>query len=288
MYKKVFPVMKILLVVSLFAAMIAHTPFAESPHPWPPSDSISWEWEYTGDVLPNEADVHWSTSLNAETDATIGPDGLRVVDRSAKQGSMRRYIRSWWVDPAAGGVVEASIKVIDNNQFCGVGLMLADSVHEAHLTLYPDSVDMNNGAATYAMDTTDDFHTYRLATQGENFILWVDGLLAIDGTGMHTYPAHASRCHISFGSGASAAISDTVYAAVRYAPFSEQPMPDRVPGAQDVVIYKEAGVYACFPSMYRTETGDLVASFATRSRRSHIDGTGGGATTSWIGEFRVR
>jgi hypothetical protein len=260
----------------LFAALALATAANAQPT-WLPGEEISWAWEYTADALPNEADVHWSTIPNPGTEAVLEADGLRVMDQTAQQGSLRRYTRSWRVDPTAGGVIEARIKVVDNNAFCGVGLMLADGVHEAHLTLYPDRVDMNNGVATHAMDTTDDFHTYRLAARGKDFLLWVDGELVIDGTGLHTHPAHAARCRVSFGSGASAAVSEAIYAAVRYAPFRELPLPERMSRAKDIVVYKEPGIYACFPSMYRTEGGDLVASFATRVRRSHIDGTGGGA-----------
>ena len=51
----------------------------------------------------------------------------------------------------------------------------------------------------------------------------------------------------------------------------------RIDGAEDVVIYKKPGVYACFPSVVRLEDGTLYASFGTRVRASHIDGTGGSA-----------
>jgi hypothetical protein len=261
-------------LASVVFSMTAATP--ETP-PWPPTETIVWAWEYAPATLPNEADVRWSGGPNAGTEALLEAEGLRILDQSTTQGSLNRYTRSWRVDPAAGGMVEARIKVIANNHFCGVGVMLADGIHEAHMTLYPDRVDMNNGAATHTMSTTDDFHTYRLAARGDGFLLWVDGEQVIDGTGMHTVPAHASRCRVSFGSGASAALSEAVYASVRYTPFGELPLPDRVPSARDVVVYKKAGIYACFPSIYRTEDGDLVSSFGTRVRRSHIDGTGGGA-----------
>jgi sialidase-1 len=55
------------------------------------------------------------------------------------------------------------------------------------------------------------------------------------------------------------------------------PDPPRIAGARDVVVYRKEGVYACFPSLTRFEDGTLFTSFATRVRRSHIDGTGGSA-----------
>jgi hypothetical protein len=265
------------MYMSFFCTAMALAVSVTEAPPWPPTETIAWSWEYAASTLPNEAAVHWSGSPGIGTEAVLETEGLRVIDGSTQLGSLCRYTRSWRIDPAAGGMVEARIKVIDNNHFCGVGVMLADGVNEAHLTLYPDRVDINNGAATYPMTTTDGFHTYKMATRGNDYLVWMDGRQVLDGAGMHTQPAHSARCRVSFGSGASAALSEAVYASVRYTPFAELPLPDRVPGARDVVVYKEAGAYACFPSLYRSEDGDLIASFGTRVRRSHIDGTGGGA-----------
>ena len=43
-------------------------------------------------------------------------------------------------------------------------------------------------------------------------------------------------------------------------------------------IYKEEGVYACFPTLVRGENGQLVTRFATRVQASHIDPRGGYAS----------
>jgi len=56
-----------------------------------------------------------------------------------------------------------------------------------------------------------------------------------------------------------------------------RPAAERIAGARDVTIYKKEGVYACFPSLIRLKTGALYTSFGTRTRRSHIDPTGGHA-----------
>jgi hypothetical protein len=48
-----------------------------------------------------------------------------------------------------------------------------------------------------------------------------------------------------------------------------------IAGAEHRVVYQKDGVYACFPSLNVLTDGTLVTSFGTRSRRSHIDPTGG-------------
>jgi hypothetical protein len=50
------------------------------------------------------------------------------------------------------------------------------------------------------------------------------------------------------------------------------------PRAEHHIVFKQEGVYACFPSLYQFEDGMLVSRFGTRVRRSHIDNAGGSRT----------
>ncbi|MBN2310027.1 MAG: exo-alpha-sialidase [Candidatus Hydrogenedentes bacterium] len=246
---------------------------------WPPDGALEWAWEYRGDALPWEAVPHWAGSPSGDTEAAVTPEGLRIEDRSSERGSLCTFRRAWRVDPAQGGVVEARIKVVANDSSSGAGIMLADGEHEAYLTLFPDRLEVNHGEVVQPFTTTDGFHVYRLAARQKDFLVWVDGALVIDGTGKFTDPAHANRSYAAFGSCSSAAKSDAVYAYVRYVPLGELPLPERLAGAEDVLVYKKPGVYACFPSLYRLDDGTLVASYGTRTRRSHIDSTGGSAAS---------
>ena len=47
---------------------------------------------------------------------------------------------------------------------------------------------------------------------------------------------------------------------------------------EQMIIYKEFGVYACFPSLFKAEDGTLVISFGTRTSNSHFDSAGGTKT----------
>jgi len=256
-----------ILTLSMAAAGVA----------WPPPDAIEWTAAYDATVLPGDAEPYWRPYEGADTSATLEDEGLRIVDTSSTQGSMRSFRRSWHVDPAQGAAVEARIRLVTNNSRGGAHLMAADGEHEVLLTLYPDRIVAGEDDLACAMDTTDGFHVYRLAIRGGDFLVWVDGALAIDGTGKHTRPAYSGRNCVAFGAGSSTAQSEMVYAYVRYAVFGELPMPERVAGAEDVIIFKERDVYACFPSLYRLDDGTLATSFGTRARRSHIDPTGGSA-----------
>lgn len=271
--------MHALPLLNFVAVVLAQPPSGTPLAEWPEPAELAWACEYHGNALPTESVPLWSASEGRDTDASLTDEGLRIVDTSAAQGSLRSFSRRWRVDPAAGGALEARVRVTANQGGAGVGFLLADGINEALLALFPDRVDVNAGAFTAAFDTTSGFHTYRLATRGADFAVWADGELLIDGAGGHTRPAHDNRSVVTFGALSSSAVADAVYAYVAYVPFGVPPLPERYAGiVEDVVVYREPGVYACFPYLYALEDGTLVASFGTRTRRSHIDPTGGSAT----------
>ncbi len=245
---------------------------------WSPPPPTTWFCEYTADAVPDKAVPRWVPSLKPNTERTVEQGVLRIVDSGKRSGELHCYRRSWRVDPSAGGLVEARVKVIANDGRSGICILVADGEHEVGLTLYPDRVAVESLGITHKMQTTDDYHVYRIAVRRDDFHLWVDGKSVIDGTGRHTHPAHSSRNCVSFGSISSAAQSEALWDFVRYASYGRLNPPPCVAGARDVVIYKEADVYACFPSLRETEDGTLVTGFGTRTRRSHIDPTGGSAT----------
>lgn len=76
-------------------------------------------------------------------------------------------------------------------------------------------------------------------------------------------------------------VQDHRLVAVTVGPTSGEPAPvGNVPGAEHRVVYQKPGVYACFPSLCETPDGRLITSFGTRTRRSHIDNTGGSLSLS--------
>ncbi len=244
---------------------------------WPPGEPVKWTCVYDGSVVPGQSVPYWSGGPGPDTTRAVENGVLRIVDRGTQKGALHCYSQGWAVDPDHGAVFEARVKVIANDGRSGVALVGADGKHEVGTTLYPDRITIGRPAKTYAMSTTDDFHVYRLAIRGNDYCIWVDGKLVMDGRGQHTHPAHKGRNVIMFGSISSAARSEALWDSVRYAVLGRKPAPPRIAGAQDVIIYKKEGIYACFPSLMRLEDGTLYTSFGTRVRRSHIDGTGGSA-----------
>jgi len=244
------------------------------PSTWgePEMPQIHWAGVYTAREVPT--DVGWGGGGGDNTSAEITEQGLHLVDAGTANKELRSYSRSWGARPDRGAVVQATVRVVSCTSRAGICLLAADGVHEEGLTLYPDRIECGGSGLKHEMDTTNDFHTYQLRISGMNLEVWVDGRLVIDGWGALTTPAHEKRNVVVFGSISSASTGEAFFKDVRY---STGPLPKRIEGAADVVIYHKPGVYACFPSLTRLSDGRLVSGFGTRVRRSHIDGTGGSA-----------
>ncbi|MEA3364771.1 MAG: sialidase family protein [Candidatus Hydrogenedentes bacterium] len=248
---------------------------------WPPSGELEWDGVYDAKDTPMASVPSWRESVGANTEYKIEEEGLRVIDGGTESGNLHCYAIAWRARPEEGAIVEGRIKLINNTSRSGVFLHASDGVHETSITLFPDylSVNLENDEEfRHKMNTTDGFHIYRLAVRNTDSYVWVDGTLVFDGTAKFTQPAYSGRNRVMFGSCSSAAESEAVYADVRYATFGEPiPVPPRYAQAEDVVIYKKPGVYACFPSLVRADNTTFLTSFGTRTRRSHIDNTGGSA-----------
>ncbi|MBI5701153.1 hypothetical protein HZC34_04810 [Candidatus Saganbacteria bacterium] len=77
-----------------------------------------------------------------------------------------------------GGAIEAdpSWKIRNLNPY--------DGVKELICTIRNDKISEFISKLEYKMDTTDDFHVYRIAAKGNDFKVYIDGTLRIDGTGV--------------------------------------------------------------------------------------------------------
>lgn len=232
-----------------------------------------WTRVYTADQLPEAQG--WGASKGKNTSAECTRDGLHIADNGTARTELHCYSFAWRARPEGGGVAQATLRVVSCSGSSGVTLHVSDGTHEDSLTFYPDHIVLSGAKLEYAMDTTDAFHTYALRISGQNIEAWVDGKLAIDGWARFTKPAWHGRRLVMFGSISSAATGEAYWKDVRFGDIV--PVVERVPGAKDVIIYRRQGVYACFPSLFRLKDGRLVTSFGTRSRRSHIDNTGGSA-----------
>lgn len=206
--------------------------------------------------------------------ATVTNGMLHVKDHGTQSGDMVVQDQQWRACPETGAIVEARVKVVSCKGMAGVMLGFSDGKHEDILTLYTDKIELHHAKLTHAMDTTVDFHVYRVEIKSNDVSVAVDGVKVIDGAGAFTNPAHAGRNRVSYGAGSSAAMGEAFWDWVRWTetPVTLKAWEHPVKDATHHVIYKEPGKYACFPSLLTDpDTGHLYTSFGIKGRATHFD-----------------
>jgi hypothetical protein len=209
--------------------------------------------------------------------SAVARDGLlHVIDSGTQQGDLVVQQRAWSATPEDGAAAEARVRVVSCSGLGGVSLGFSDGVHEDLLTLYADRIELHQAKRSYAMDTTNGFHVYRVDICGSNVSVRVDGEKVIDGPGQFTGPAHEGRNRVSFGACSSAATGEAFWDWVRWTvrPVLRRPEERDVPDAAHHVVYKRADRYACFPSLaMEPDSGRLFTVFATKGVATHYETT---------------
>ncbi|NUQ02081.1 MAG: hypothetical protein HUU35_19720, partial [Armatimonadetes bacterium] len=235
---------------------------------------VSQEIAFQGGRLPAEQRLPWVGRAAPETSLAADGEALRVTDNGTAQGQLLLVSYPWGADPEQPHRLEAEVKVLRASGPAGVVLLAANGAREAGLSLYPERVELHRHNLDAPVRLDDRFHRVTLIMQQDNMVVQVDGQTLLDLTGRWSQPAHEGRNLVGFGSLSSPATGEALWRSVRAT--LDFPAVALLPGAEQVVVYRQEGVYACFPSLY--PLGDLlVASFGTRARRSHLDPTGGSA-----------
>lgn len=182
---------------------------------------ITWHIHYDAQSLPTEP---WA-AVGAPK-AKLEADGLRLNDDGK---DFAHYRAAWKPSVEDEIVVEATVKVISTTggvkgktsaslwpwrDGAPVSVLVSDGRHQEGLVLFA------NQAASHTdrfipMDTTNGFHTYRLAIRGTDMSLSVDGVKKIEGQGAFWKPADTPAAFIQFGSSAKTATGEAIWRSLR-------------------------------------------------------------------------
>jgi hypothetical protein len=175
------------------------------------SEDTTWLVQYDGQEIPAG---QWTLQGKGKTE--IVHSALHLVDDSPEQCC---YRASWKADPAMEIVVEARVKMGAVVGYRGkqslwpwrdgapVGLLLSDGRHREGFVLMP------RGVRTFTdwfceMNTTDDFHVYRLVIHDTDMSIEVDGVRRIVGQNAFWKPAESPEPFIQFGSNSNPLTGD--------------------------------------------------------------------------------
>lgn len=181
-----------------------HVALAASPTT---TDEWSLQWE-----APDHPQAPWFRDPGSQRTVEEPVDGaLLLADRGTVAGDYLYYRYAWAAGPDEPVVVEAQVKVISGGSF----VILTNGVAQERLGLWPDRIELYmHPDIKYAMDTTDDFHTYSIETDGPDLRVYVDGQLRLEAPGSFTSGAQGLR-QLAFGAANSSMVGEALWKAVR-------------------------------------------------------------------------
>jgi len=178
-------------------------------NPQPAASEEQWTIAYEGDKKPAKPWTRDSGSVRTEERFAKG--ALTIADRGNIPGDYHYYRYPWGADPAGKSVVEARVKVVSGLS----RVIITNGDAQERLELQPDRIELwSRKTIRYAMDTTKDFHVYRIMTQGKDIKVYVDGELRLDAPGAYIKTA-ANRNELCFGASDSTNVGEACWDYVR-------------------------------------------------------------------------
>ena len=181
---------------------------SERPHRISPDDP--WNIIFDGNEKPGAG---WNRDKGSERTLEQSADGsLLIADRGEVSGDYLYYRHAWGADPSGTAVVEAEVKVKSGSSF----IIITNGESGERLGLWPDRIELHHHRdLKHAMDTTDDFHLYRLELNGRDLTVHVDGELRIDAPGVLKTRSGYARNEVCFGAANSPMMGQALWKSVR-------------------------------------------------------------------------
>lgn len=173
--------------------------------------SEAWSVIYDGSARPGP--VWQRDRVSPRIHEQIKDGALLLADRGQKSGDYCYYRAAWGADPGTESVVEARVKVLSGPSF----IILANGVSGERLSLTPAGISLHHQPdIRHAMDTTGDFHRYRIVAKGTGMKVYVDDTLRL--TAPRALAPHGGypRNEIAFGTANSTEQGEALWDEVRF------------------------------------------------------------------------
>jgi len=168
-----------------------------------------WTVEYAGGEMPA---LPWrKMGFGGNCVAEIRDGKLFIADQGTEGGTYAYFRYPCFIDPADETIIEVRLKPASGWS----SVLMENGVSGEEIQFYPDQVKARNCGLAHQMDTTDAFHTYRIVIEEDDFKVYVDGELKIDGTGRFTRPAYNGRSGIAFGAANSPSLGEAYWESVK-------------------------------------------------------------------------
>jgi hypothetical protein len=144
-----------------------------------------WTVEYTADALPRFSDPPWQRAAGWQGYEWAEYGILRSGTYSTD--SYNYYRQAADLSNETGTTLEARLKVVSGQPLTtraiGNNISIFDDARKIRLAIFPDGIRLGDCDVCdeYEMDTTDDFHVYRLTLLGDTAKAYVDGVVRLSG-----------------------------------------------------------------------------------------------------------
>ena len=165
-----------------------------------------WTMEYDGSAKPPKP---WRRDPGSDrTEEKLVDGALFIADRGTVSGDYHYWRFPWGADPSSEIVAETRVKVVSGSSF----LIVTDGRAGERLGMWPDHIDLfHNTSLRYDMDTTQDFHVYRVVIKDTDLKVFVDGELRIDAKGKFVARGGYRRNEIAFGAANSGMVGEAYW-----------------------------------------------------------------------------
>ena len=147
-----------------------------------------WTEKYEANEIPTDATPAWILGGDITTEE-ISPTGYLHTVTTWPDSNPYYYLADANINDTIGVTLEGRLKVVsavaELNQSFSLGL--DGSANYVEMCIEEDNIYIpdwcvSEGLQTYVMDTTDDYHVYRLTLEGTALKIYVDGILRLQGT----------------------------------------------------------------------------------------------------------
>ena len=177
----------------------------------PGPDPRPGEWSLTFDGASRPAPP-WRPDPGSPRVVEKAADGAWfVADRGGEGGDYRYYRYAWGADSSRECVIEARVKVVKGSSY----LIFSNGRSAERLQFAPGQIGFyHNRGLNWKMDTTSDFHDYRIVMRKDDIRVYVDGDLRIDGRGKFA-PRKGYRNEVGFGAANSPETGEALWDSVK-------------------------------------------------------------------------
>lgn len=143
-----------------------------------------WGLRYEADALPQDSTPTW-TRVRSGTPTEEILDGKLHLSMTAAELIYYNLTDAALSD--TGFILETRVKVVSSSNFedCVVAIELGSGTKFGELIFYEDRItiwDGQNTLSTYTMDTTDDYHVYRVTISNDVMTVYVDSIRKMQST----------------------------------------------------------------------------------------------------------